>query len=181
KNLPARSLQTALSFVPGVDVRQRGVGGVQADVGIRGGSSEQTLMLINGIKIFHPQTAHHMMNMPLPLTAIKRLDVFKGPATTMFGPNAYAGAINILTTIPSHSDFHLDAFAGDFGLYGIDASSALPVGKYHQKVSLAHLASKGYQFNSDFKVNNIFYESEYALNPHHLLNAFVGYTDRNFG
>lgn len=39
---PARSLQEILSFTPGLDVRQRGVSGVQADIGIRGGSFEQT-------------------------------------------------------------------------------------------------------------------------------------------
>src|SRR5690606_40743957 len=38
---PARSLPEVLAFVPGVDVRQRGVTGVQADIGIRGGSYEQ--------------------------------------------------------------------------------------------------------------------------------------------
>ena len=59
---PARSLQEILSFVPGVDVRQRGVTGVQADIGIRGGSFAQTLMLLNGIKLSDPQTGHHMMN-----------------------------------------------------------------------------------------------------------------------
>src|SRR5690606_3975124 len=48
---PARSLQEVLSFVPGVDVRQRGVSGTQANIGIRGGSFDQTLMLVNGIKL----------------------------------------------------------------------------------------------------------------------------------
>ena len=55
---PARSLQEVLAFVPGVDVRQRGVTGVQADIGIRGGSFNQTLMLLNGIKLTDPQTGH---------------------------------------------------------------------------------------------------------------------------
>jgi iron complex outermembrane receptor protein len=78
---PARSLQEILAFTPGVDVRQRGVGGVQADVGIRGGSFEQTLMMVNGIKLTDPQTGHHMMNIPVPLSGIDRVDILKGPAS----------------------------------------------------------------------------------------------------
>ena len=70
---PARSLAEILSFVPGVDIRQRGVTGVQSDVSIRGGSFEQTLMLLNGIKLSDPQTGHHMMNIPVPLVNIDRM------------------------------------------------------------------------------------------------------------
>src|SRR5690606_4557270 len=97
---PARSLQEVLSFVPGVDVRQRGVSGTQANIGIRGGSFDQTLMLLNGIKLTDPQTGHHMMNIPLPLQGISSIDVLKGPGSRIYGQNAYAGAINIITSLP---------------------------------------------------------------------------------
>src|SRR5690606_7077169 len=88
---PARSLPEVLTFVPGVDVRQRGVTGIQADIGIRGGSFEQTLMLLNGIKLSDPQTGHHMMNVPVPLVNVDRVEVLKGPASRIFGQNAYTG------------------------------------------------------------------------------------------
>ena len=97
---PARSLQELLAFTPGIDVRQRGISGVQADIGIRGGSFEQTLLLVNGIKLSDPQTGHHMMNIPVPLQAIERIDVLKGQGSRIFGQNAYAGAINIITALP---------------------------------------------------------------------------------
>ena len=59
KNLSAQSIPEILTYVPGVDIRQRGPVGVQADIGIRGGTFEQTLVLINGIKLTDPQTGHH--------------------------------------------------------------------------------------------------------------------------
>jgi iron complex outermembrane receptor protein len=96
---PARSLPEILAFVPGLDIRQRGVTGVQADIGIRGGSFEQTLMLLNGIKLTDPQTGHHLMNIPVPLIEIDRVEVLKGPASRIFGQNAYAGAINVITQL----------------------------------------------------------------------------------
>ncbi len=53
---PAQSVQDLLEFIAGVDVRQRGAEGVQADISIRGGSFDQTLILLNGINITDPQT-----------------------------------------------------------------------------------------------------------------------------
>ena len=55
-NSPVQNLQDLLSYVPELDVRVRGIGGVQADVSIRGGSFEQTLILLDGIKLNDPQT-----------------------------------------------------------------------------------------------------------------------------
>src|SRR5690606_34953561 len=117
---PARSLAEVLSFVPGLDIRQRGVTGVQADVSIRGGSFEQTLMLLNGIKLSDPQTGHHMMNIPLPLVNIDRVEVLKGPASRVFGQNAYAGAINVITELSDKRYARVQGYAGDFGMKGIN-------------------------------------------------------------
>lgn len=182
---PARSLQEVLSFTPGVDVRQRGVSGVQGDVGIRGGGFEQTLMLINGIKMTDPQTGHHIMNIPVPLQAIQRVEVMKGPASRIYGQNAYAGAINIVTMLPETRGLNIQAYGGDFGMKGISAVSSLPVdlpfGKYKQTLSFSHDASSGHWYNSDYKVSNVFYEGGLELNDRNELRTMIGYTDRSFG
>lgn len=182
---PARSLQEVLSFTPGVDVRQRGVSGVQGDIGIRGGGFEQTLMLINGIKMTDPQTGHHIMNIPVPLQAIQRVEVMKGPASRIYGQNAYAGAINIVTMLPENRGLNVQAYGGDFGMKGISAVSSLPInlpfGKYKQTLSVSHDASNGHWYNSDYKVSNIFYEGSLELNDKNELRTMIGYTDRTFG
>ncbi|MFD2037039.1 TonB-dependent receptor plug domain-containing protein [Belliella marina] len=182
---PARSIQEVLSFTPGVDVRQRGVSGVQSDIGIRGGGFEQTLMLINGIKMTDPQTGHHIMNIPIPLQAIQRIEVMKGPASRIYGQNAYAGAINIVTTLPETKTLNIQAYGGDFGMKGISAVSSLPVnlpfGKYRQTLSVSHDASNGHWYNSDYKVSNVFYEGGLDLNDKNEVRTMIGYTDRSFG
>ncbi len=178
---PARSIQEVLAYTPGIDVRQRGISGVQADIGIRGGSFEQTLILVNGIKLSDPQTGHHMMNIPVPLQAIERIDVLKGPGSRIFGQNAYAGAINIITVLPEKKSIVVQGFGGDFGMLGGNVYAALPVGKYKQVVSASHDASKGYWHNSDFKVSNMYYESGLDFNKKHQIRTMVGYTLRDFG
>ncbi|WP_394330363.1 TonB-dependent receptor plug domain-containing protein [Nitritalea halalkaliphila] len=178
---PARSLQEVLSFTPGVDVRQRGVSGVQANIGIRGGSFEQTLMLLNGIKLTDPQTGHHMMNIPVPLMAIQQVDVLKGPGSSIYGQNAFAGAVNIITRLPEEKSIQAQLFGGDFGMRGANAVLSLPVGKYKQTISFSHDASNGHWHNSDFVVNNLFYEGGITTGGKHEWRTMLGYTERDFG
>ena len=63
----ATNISELLQQVAGLDIRRRGAEGMQADLYIRGGSFDQTLLLIDGIKVEDPQTGHHTMNMTLPL------------------------------------------------------------------------------------------------------------------
>lgn len=178
---PARSLQEVLSFVPGVDVRQRGVSGVQADIGIRGGSFEQTLMLLNGIKLSDPQTGHHIMNIPIPLVNIDRIEVLKGPASRIFGQNAYTGAVNVITSLSDTKNLRLQGYGGDFGMKGINLAGSLPAGKYKQNLAVSYDESNGHQYNSDYQVSNIFYEGGLNLNDKNSIRGIIAYTDRTFG
>lgn len=178
---PARSIQEVLAFTPGVDVRQRGVSGVQANIGIRGGSFEQTLMLLNGIKLTDPQTNNHMMNIPVPFQSIQRIEILKGPGSRIFGQNAFAGAVNIITELPEIPSLSIQGFGGDFGMRGGSVVSSLPIGNYRQTIAVSHDASDGHWYNSDFKVSNIFYESGLELNEYHELNLMAGWSDRTFG
>ena len=96
RDLPIRSVNEALSFVPGLDLRQRGVQGIQGDLSIRGGGFDQNLILINGFKLVDPQTGHHALNLPVLLTNVSSIEIFKGSGTRVFGQNAMTGAVNFV-------------------------------------------------------------------------------------
>ena len=81
--------------ITGLDIRRRGAGGVQADLYIRGGGFDQTLLLIDGMKMDDSQTGHHTLNMLIPVHLIERLEIIKGPAARIYGQNAFNGAINL--------------------------------------------------------------------------------------
>ena len=99
ENSTATNISELLQQVAGLDIRRRGAEGMQADLYIRGGSFDQTLLLIDGIKVEDPQTGHHTMNMTLPLEVIEKIEIIKGSAGRMYGQNAFTGAVNILSLI----------------------------------------------------------------------------------
>lgn len=96
-------------------LEQRGAGGAQADVVLRGGSFAQTLVLLDGFRINDGQTAHHNLDLPLPLEAIDSIQVLKGAGSTLHGVDALNGVVDFLTAAPQHNSLLLRAGAGSFG------------------------------------------------------------------
>ena len=180
KNSPAISTADLLHYVGGVDVRTRGANGIQSDIGIRGGTFEQTLILVNGIKLNDPQTGHHSMNLPINLQQIERIEVLKGPSARTFGQNAFAGAINLVTKEPEKSYATLGLQGGDFKLWGVNASGGLITGKNSHQVAFSYNASDGYKHNTDYSLLNAFYEGSIGVG-NGKLNLLAGFTDRAFG
>ena len=105
---PVQSINDLLKLAVGVDVRQRSPIGAQTDISIRGGTQEQIIILLNGINLCDPQTAHNTLDLPCDLSDILRIEVLEGPAARIYGTSSLVGAINIVTkshlpTIPEQS------------------------------------------------------------------------------
>lgn len=164
---PARDVAELLHMVAGVDVRQRGVHGVQSDIGIRGGTFDQTLILINGIKMVDPQTGHHSMNLPISLNAIERIEILKGPAARIYGQNGFAGAINIITKKVMDNSFELGANIGTFETEGLQFTNTYANKKTSHLIAYSRNTSAGYKFNTDYAVTSFFFQRkmDIASNP----------------
>ncbi|MFH1686630.1 MAG: TonB-dependent receptor [bacterium] len=141
---PALGPCQLLEQVPGIDLRQRGYGGAQADVSLRGATFEQTLVMIDGIKVHDPQTAHHALDLPLALGEVSRVEVLKGPGARLFGPNAMGGAINFITSPCGRSRYVLEATVGEYGLMQQSILMAANHGAFYHRFSLARIQSDGY-------------------------------------
>ena len=94
---PVKSIEDLLNYHSGVDVLQRGPHGVQADITLRGGSFDQTAILLNGVNLTNPQTGHYSFDIPLNLSDIERIEIVQGPSSLIFGASAFSGGINIIT------------------------------------------------------------------------------------
>lgn len=193
KRLPARSINELLAYVNGVDVRQRGPFGSQADVTIDGGSFEQTLILLNGAKISDPQTAHHSLNLPIPTEAIERIEIIKGPASRIYGINSLTGAINIVTKTATNNLITAHGYVGSSfqksedtnkGKYygkGFQLAFTNKTEKFGQQLYLGHEDSNGQRYNTASKNNKIYYEGTYTPDSLNNITTSFGYIDNQFG
>lgn len=143
------SVQQALDVLPGVDIRQRGPLGIQADLGIRGGSFDQVLILIDGLDVTDAQTGHHSLALPLRPEAMSRLELLSGPGARMYGPGAYAGAINIIPRRADSTHFLLSTKFGQYGLKDMFAGLAHRYGNISFTGYATGSSSDGYTTNTD--------------------------------
>jgi vitamin B12 transporter len=97
RGLPAISLDEILRYLPGVEVQQRGPQGSQADILIRGGTFQQVLVLIDGVRLNDPLTGHFNGYIPLHPSEIDRIEVLKGAAASIHGSDAIGGVVHVVT------------------------------------------------------------------------------------
>ena len=185
KNSPANNVSDLLQEITGIDVRRRGVGGIQGDLYIRGGGFDQTLLLVDGMKMDDIQTGHHTLNMILPLYLIERIEIIKGPAARIFGQNAFNGAINIVTKDVvgeiGKADFRVNEISyGSFEQKNISASTKIITSKVKTLISYSGNRSDGYRHNTDFKKNNYFFKSSIKSNEFPV-DIIASFTENKFG
>jgi outer membrane cobalamin receptor len=96
-------------------IEQRGAGGAQSDIVLRGGGFAQTLVLVNGFRINDAQTAHHNLDLPVPFEAMDSVQILEGSGSTLHGADALSGVVDFVTAAPSRSSVLLRAGEGSFG------------------------------------------------------------------
>jgi iron complex outermembrane receptor protein len=177
---PVHDLQDLLKFVPNMDVRQRSGNGVQSDISLRGSSFDQVLILLNGIPQNDPQTGHHNLNLPVSFDAIDRIEILEGPASRLYGPNAFSGAINIITGKSSSDSFTGRLSGGQYGFFEGSVFQSVKTGNLSNTISGGYKRSDGALKNTDFKISNLYYNGNLQLRSGKI-NFQGGYSVRGFG
>jgi len=92
------TVEEVLKGVPGLDVAANGGPGTQTSVFLRGADSKNTLVLVDGVMYNDPSDANRSANLAnLTVDNIERIEVVRGPLSVLYGSNATAGVINIIT------------------------------------------------------------------------------------
>lgn len=164
---PVQSVNDLLKLAIGVDVRQKGPLGAGTDVGIRGGTSEQVAILLNGINICDAQTAHNVFDIPVDLSEIERIEVLEGPAARVYGTSSLLGAINIVTKAAARTSLTARMESGSYGYLSTGLRGNVARDNWNNQLSLSAIRSDGYSrskagnLNADYRTLKSFYQGTY--------------------
>jgi vitamin B12 transporter len=180
RSLQLQSLEDSLRTDASVDIRQRGPMGVQSDISIRGSSFEQTLVLLNGLRVNDAETSHFNLDIPVPLPALGGIAVLHGSGSTIYGSDALGGVVNVTTWKPTESSLRLRAGGGNYGVNTQSAVGAIVGGRSSLVVTGARDFSSGFMPDRDYRSESASVEGRVVtrLGESDLL---VAGSDRAFG
>lgn len=178
---PVQSLQELLAYAAHIDVIQRGGHGVQADISIRGGSADQTAILLNGINLTNPHTGHYNLDLPVNLSDIERIEIIHGPSALIYGSGAFSGGINIITKKEIDTRVYANAEAGMHNLWRGDVRGAAEIGQTKNSLSAGYQSSDGYIPHSDYRMYNLLWQTRWNARENAYLDMQLGYNNKHYG
>lgn len=178
--LRPQSIQDLLSYAASVDIQTRGSHGVQADVSIRGGSFDQSAILLNGINISNPQTGHYSFDIPINISDIERIEILHSPSAIVYGASAFSGGINIITKKNIDNELSAKVEGGSYGLFAGEIGGAYRIKNVDNRLSMGYKQSDGYIENSDYRIFNLLYGSRVNLKENKI-DIQLGYNKKNYG
>lgn len=96
-HLPVNSVDELLRYLPGMEVQMRGPMGSQSDLVLRGGTFQQVLVILDGVRLNDPNTGHFSSYIPIAPAEIDRIEILKGASSAIYGSEAVGGVIHIIT------------------------------------------------------------------------------------
>lgn len=175
-----QSIEDYFDYIPYLDLRQRGLPGVQSDLSIRGSNYEQTLILLDGVPMTDVQSGHHNLNIPVPMELYSGVEIIASGSSQLFGPKAMAGSVNFITRAPETNNIFVSASGGEYGFRRFSGGFQLNKKGWGLGLSGQHMASDGYATNTDFKQNNAYLQlMKQGRKGKIQLNAGIG--NKDFG
>ena len=123
--LPVHTLDELLRYLPGIEIQARGPKGSQSDIVMRGGTFQQVLVIVDGLRLNDPNTGHFNGYIPIVPSAIERIEILKGASSAIYGSDAVGGVIHIITktykNIQSKNEAVAAISGGEYGWYNVHA------------------------------------------------------------
>lgn len=147
----AATAKEILDTVPGITTASNGGPGTSTSVFIRGADSKNTLVMIDGVMINDPSDPNRKANLSdINVDNIERVEVIRGAMSVMYGSNATAGVINIITKKGKKKPlFTASAETGSYGTYKAYAGTAGATDRFDYSVSVSRTDIEGFSIAND--------------------------------
>jgi outer membrane cobalamin receptor len=167
--------------VPGLFVTQRGITGFGVSTGsagqislrgIGGSPNTQVLILLNGNPQFMGIMGHPLAD-AYEASDVEKVEVIRGPASTLYGTNAMGGVINIITKEQKEDGFKANArvMYGSYNTQKYMINGGFKKDGFNVFASFNHDQTDGHRDSSDFKINNGYLRMGYDISSHFNVNA----------
>lgn len=180
----AKDLPTVLRRIPGIEVIQ--MTGADFNVSARGDNQlrqNKMLVMVDGRSIYLDAQGEVLWKMiPVTLPEIKRIEVLKGPASVVYGFNAFDGVINIITKSPDEMKGTTVQFGG--GEFGSLTSAAVYANRHDKlgyRLSIGHDQNNKWSDRNSlaFRSNKFNVQTEYSVTPSSRFTVAGGLVDSN--
>jgi vitamin B12 transporter len=178
--MPSATIEDVLRLSALVDVRRRGPGGSQADIGMRGSTFGQNLILIDGLRASDPQTGHHALAFGLRARDIERIEILPGHMSALHGADAFGGTLNIVTRLADTDEFHLRAGVGQFGKLEGGAGLSAVLGPVSTRTALEYGRHEGCRDGTELRALSLTHSSRAQISGSDI-TLRAHYTDKDFG
>jgi len=171
----------ALREVPGLTVVQGGSFGATTSVFMRGGESDYVLVLVDGVQVNQPGGAFDFAG--LTLDDVERIEVVRGPASSLFGSDAVAGVIQVITrTGRGPAALSLSAQGGSYGRREASVAASGGSGAARWSLGASRLRTDGvFPFNNMHENTVLSGNVRLAPDPRTRAGLAVRLADRTYG
>jgi vitamin B12 transporter len=192
--LPVHSLDELLRYIPGLEIQARGPMGSQGDIVLRGGTFQQVLVVLDGMRLNDPNTGHFSSYIPITPSEIERIEVLKGASSAIYGSEAVGGVIHIISkTFAARLQHQADSVdqttwttsltGGNYGLYNINAGGFIQRQKITVSAGVLSNNADGVPQRGKrgfFHNNTVSASAQYALAPHWNMSIRSAFDNRDF-
>jgi len=179
-NFPYNSPVEALGNLP-LDLQSRTLkAGIQTDFSLRGSTYQGVLILIDGQRVNDPKLGHYNCDLPLTREDIQRIEVIPGVGSSLFGPDAIGGAINIILKKPQEKKGILEFKGGQYKTWSSLFSITDKINALGVRLSVEDQESAGFSEDTDFKKFITTLVSSLEI-PDGTFDLSWGYLEKEFG
>ena len=165
-----------LTNLPSTNITDYGGIGSTKNIRMRGSSAAQVLVMIDGRPVNNPRDGTVDLT-TLPMDDIRKIEVLRGPASSLYGSAAMGGVVNIITKNPPKTGFQTEVNSGygKFGSFAERLSQGGKIGRFGYIVNGGYISTEGFRTNSEFSSKDFNSKLQYALTDDMGLSFNCGY------